>query len=232
MANAFISPAAQDIANIKDSWATVERQLFGLGVRVFISLLESQPNIKRTFRQYRSKRHSELRINEDLQKLILYLMCGMKRVVKCLNDVDDHRALTKYLRRMAKKHSPTEIDFGRINASEVASVFCSAIKEISPTDKESWSKEVLREITPPQIRRRFYFIIRIYALVPKTKKNVMEHTSILANSNWQTRSEPLRSFTGRGVLDSSDKWLVGSHEEFGQGAAPGAIDFQGEQRRG
>ena len=51
----------QDVANIKSSWASVERQLVEVGVRVFISLLENQPNIKRTFRKYRSKRHSELR---------------------------------------------------------------------------------------------------------------------------------------------------------------------------
>ena len=129
----------QDINNIRDSWATVERQLFNLGVRVFISLLENQPTIKRTFRQYRSKRHSELRINEDLQKLILYLICGLKRVVKHLND---SKALTKYLRRVAKKHSPTDIDFGRINPAEVSSVFCSAIKEIAPTDAQTWTREV------------------------------------------------------------------------------------------
>ena len=34
----------------------------------------------------------------------------------------------KYLRRIVKKHSPTEIDFARINPAELSSVFCSAIK--------------------------------------------------------------------------------------------------------
>ena len=142
-----------DVTNIKESWTSVEQQLVEVGIRVFISLLENQPNIKRTFRKYRSKRHSELRfirfnllllipdiesmrilyimrnlifrINEDLQKLILYLICGLKRVVKYLND---NKSMGKYLRRIVKKHSPTEIDFARINPAELSSVFCSAIK--------------------------------------------------------------------------------------------------------
>ena len=50
-----------DVTNIKESWHSVEQQLVEVGIRVFISLLENQPNIKRTFRKYRSKRHSELR---------------------------------------------------------------------------------------------------------------------------------------------------------------------------
>ena len=50
-----------DVTNIKESWTSVEQQLVEVGIRVFISLLENQPNIKRTFRKYRSKRHSELR---------------------------------------------------------------------------------------------------------------------------------------------------------------------------
>ena len=67
------------------------------------------------------------RINEDLQKLILYLICGLKRVVKYLND---NKSMGKYLRRIVKKHSPTEIDFARINPAELSSVFCSAIKVV------------------------------------------------------------------------------------------------------
>ena len=51
-----------DVTNIKESWTSVEQQLVEVGIRVFISLLENQPNIKRTFRKYRSKRHSELRL--------------------------------------------------------------------------------------------------------------------------------------------------------------------------
>ena len=65
------------------------------------------------------------RINEDLQKLILYLICGLKRVVKYLND---NKTMGKYLRRVVKKHSPTEIDFAIINPAELSSVFCAAIK--------------------------------------------------------------------------------------------------------
>ena len=51
----------KDVTNIKESWASVEQQLVEVGIRVFVSILENQPNIKRTFRKYRSKRHSELR---------------------------------------------------------------------------------------------------------------------------------------------------------------------------
>ena len=88
---------------------------------------------------FRNKRHSELRINEDLQKLIMLLLCGMKRVVKYLSD---SRALTKYLKRLAKRHSPTEIDFARINPAEVASVFCAALREIAPAEKDQGTQEV------------------------------------------------------------------------------------------
>jgi len=139
MSGCHIYLQPQEIVHIQGSWATVERQLFNLGARVFISLMENQPNIKRTFRQYRNKRHSELRINEDLQKLIMLLLCGMKRVVKYLSD---SRALTKYLKRLAKRHSPTEIDFARINPAEVASVFCAALREIAPAEKDQWTQEV------------------------------------------------------------------------------------------
>ena len=51
----------KDVTNIKESWASVEQLLVEVGIRVFICVLENQPNIKRTFRKYRSKRHSELR---------------------------------------------------------------------------------------------------------------------------------------------------------------------------
>ena len=164
MSGCHIYLQPQEIVHIQGSWATVERQLFNLGARVFISLMENQPNIKRTFRQYRwtlktastllkiqlfqngvalffsrNKRHSELRINEDLQTLIMLLLCGMKRVVKYLSD---SRALTKYLKRLAKRHSPTEIDFARINPAEVASVFCAALREIAPAEKDQWTQEV------------------------------------------------------------------------------------------
>ena len=83
---------------------------FKVGVQVFLVLFETQPNMKRTFRQYRGKKHSELRINEDLQQLIMYLMSILKRIVKHINDT---RTIVKYLRRLAKKHSPLEVDLGR-----------------------------------------------------------------------------------------------------------------------
>jgi hypothetical protein len=47
---------------------------FKVGVRAFVVVFECQPNIKRTYRQYRQKNHCELRINEDLQKHIMYLI--------------------------------------------------------------------------------------------------------------------------------------------------------------
>ena len=85
--------------------------------------------MKRTFRQYRGKKHSELRINEDLHQLIMYLMSILKRVVKYINDT---RTIVKYLRRLAKKHSPLEVDLGRFDPTELASVYCTAIREILP----------------------------------------------------------------------------------------------------
>jgi len=137
-----------DVTNIKESWTSVEQQLVEVGIRVFISLLENQPNIKRTFRKYRSKRHSELRINEDLQKLILYLICGLKRVVKYLND---NKSMGKYLRRIVKKLSPTEIDFARINPAELSSVFCSAIKDIITSNRIASTKlQSVSETSSPE----------------------------------------------------------------------------------
>ena len=96
---------------------------------MFIVLFETQPNMKRTFRQYRGKKHSELRINEDLQRSIMYLMSILKRLVRYIND---SRAMVKYMRRLAKKHSPLELDLGRIDPNEVATLFCTAIREILP----------------------------------------------------------------------------------------------------
>ena len=98
-----------------------------VGIRIFIVLFETQPNIKRTFRQHQNKRHSELRINEDLQRHIMYLMSGLRRIVRYIGDT---KAMAKYLRRMAKKHSPSEIDFNRIDPAELAAVFCSAVREL------------------------------------------------------------------------------------------------------
>ena len=69
----------QDVTNIKDSWASVERQLIEVGVRVFICLLENQPNIKRTFRKYRSKRHSELRcVCNTIPMFCIYVQSKLK----------------------------------------------------------------------------------------------------------------------------------------------------------
>ena len=85
--------------------------------------------MKRTFRQYRGKKHSELRINEDLQQLIMYLMSVLKRIVKHINDT---KTIVKYLRRLAKKHSPLEVDLGRFDPQDLATVFCTAIREILP----------------------------------------------------------------------------------------------------
>ena len=85
--------------------------------------------MKRTFRQYRGKKHSELRINEDLQQLIMYLMSILKRIVKHIND---SKTIVKYLRRLAKKHSPLEVDLSRFHPEELAAVFCTTIREMLP----------------------------------------------------------------------------------------------------
>lgn len=138
-----IQLAPGDVANIKASWSSIECQLLQVGIRVFLVLFETQPNnLKRTFRQFRGKRHSELRINEDLQRHILYLMCCLKRVVRYISDT---KAMAKYLRRMAKKHSPTDVDFSRIDSAEVAAVFCNAVRELLPRQEQvatSWNTDV------------------------------------------------------------------------------------------
>ena len=36
------------------------------------------------------------------------------------------------MRRLAKKHSPLEIDLGRIDPTEVATLFCTAIRDGIP----------------------------------------------------------------------------------------------------
>jgi hypothetical protein len=74
---------------------------------------------------------------------------SLKRVVRYLSDP---KALSKYLRRVAKKHSPCSVDFNRINPAEIGSVFCIAIRGILPkhgangnermTIEAIWSAEV------------------------------------------------------------------------------------------
>ena len=110
---------------------------------MFIVLFETQPNIKRTFRQYRGKKHSELRINEDLQRSIMYLMSILKRLVRYIND---SRAMVKYMRRLAKKHSPLELDLGRIDPNEVATLFCTAIREILPRKDQVQCRQSIENI--------------------------------------------------------------------------------------
>ena len=36
------------------------------------------------------------------------------------------------MRRLAKKHSPLELDLGRIDHNEVATLFCTAIRDVLP----------------------------------------------------------------------------------------------------
>lgn len=139
-----INLAPNDIANVKSSWNTIEAILLQVGINVFIVLFETQPNMKRTFRQYRGKKHSELRINEDLQRTIMYLMSILKRLVRYIND---NRATVKFMRRLAKKHSPLELDLGRIDPNEVATLFCTAIRDVKQICKDqngktSWSTEI------------------------------------------------------------------------------------------
>jgi len=57
----------------------------------------------------------------------------------------------KYLRRIVKKHSPTEIDFARINPAELSSVFCSAIKDIITSNKAASTKlQSVSETSSPE----------------------------------------------------------------------------------
>lgn len=137
-----IQLAPNDVANIQSSWNSIESILLKVGVQVFLVLFETQPNMKRTFRQYRGKKHSELRINEDFQQLIMYLMSILKRIVKHINDT---RTIVKYLRRLAKKHSPIQVDLARFDPHDLATIFCTAIREILPRkdqENKSWSSEV------------------------------------------------------------------------------------------
>merc|ERR1712223_359007 len=45
---------------------------------------------------------------------------------------NDTRTIVKYLRRLAKKHSPLEVDLGRFDPQDLATIFCTAIREILP----------------------------------------------------------------------------------------------------
>ena len=90
-----------------------------------------------------------------LDLLCVTFICSMscfsslKRVVRYLSDP---KALSKYLRRVAKKHSPCNVDFNLINPAEIGSVFCIAIRGILPkngaggndrmTIEAIWSAEV------------------------------------------------------------------------------------------
>ena len=87
-------------------------------------LFETQPNMKRTFRQYRGKKHSELRINEDLQCTIMYLMSILKRLVRiraqsftslmadlcqAINRVSLFRAMEQFFEGFWPDHLPTSL---------------------------------------------------------------------------------------------------------------------------
>jgi hypothetical protein len=61
--------------------------------------------------------------------LYLNISSSLKRVVRYLSDP---KSLFKYLLRFAKKHSPTNVDFARINPAEIGSVFCVAVRAILP----------------------------------------------------------------------------------------------------
>ena len=145
-----ISLASTDVANIQSSWTTIESNLlkvsvfqdffkitfkisFQVGVHVFLVLFESQPQMKRIFRSYRGKKHSELRLNEDLQQLVMYLISVLKKIVKYL---DESRTIVKYLRRIAKKHSSPSIDLARFDPHDLAALFCNAVRETLPRNDQ------------------------------------------------------------------------------------------------
>ena len=91
-------------------------------------LFESRPQMKRIFRSYCGKKHSELRLNEDLQQLVMYLISILKKIVKYINE---SRTIVKYLRRIAKKHSPS-VDLARFDPNDLAALFCNAVRETLP----------------------------------------------------------------------------------------------------
>ena len=89
--------------------------------------------MKRIFRSYRGKKHSELRLNEDLQQLVMYLISVLKKIVKYL---DESRTIVKYLRRIAKKHSSPSIDLARFDPHDLAALFCNAVRETLPRNDQ------------------------------------------------------------------------------------------------
>ena len=104
-----------------------------VGVHVFLVLFESQPQMKRIFRSYRGKKHSELRLNEDLQQLVMYLISVLKKIVKYL---EESRTIVKYLRRIAKKYSSPSIDLARFDPHDLAALFCNAVRETLPRNNQ------------------------------------------------------------------------------------------------
>lgn len=137
-----ISLASSDVANIQSSWTTIESNLLKVGVHVFLVLFESQPQMKRIFRSYRGKKHSELRLNEDLQQLVMYLISVLKKIVKYL---EESRTIVKYLRRIAKKYSSPSIDLARFDPHDLAALFCNAVRETLPRNNQEfklWTSEV------------------------------------------------------------------------------------------
>lgn len=104
-----------------------------VGVHVFLVLFESQPQMKRIFRSYRGKKHSEFRLNEDLQQLVMYLISVLKKIVKYL---EESRTIVKYLRRIAKKYSSPSIDLARFDPHDLAALFCNAVRETLPRNDQ------------------------------------------------------------------------------------------------
>merc|ERR1711935_378659 len=54
-------------------------------------------------------------------------MSILKKIIKHISDT---KTIVKYLRRLAKKHSPLEVDLGRFDPQDLATVFCTAIREL------------------------------------------------------------------------------------------------------
>ena len=54
--------------------------------------------------------------------------------------INDNRATVKFMRRLAKKHSPLELDLGRIDPNEVATLFCTAIRDVKQICKDQVRK--------------------------------------------------------------------------------------------
>lgn len=126
-----------DADNIQQFWPKIEKYLLPIGIRVFISMLESRcekiPACKKACCNGRDSSKSQpcpnqIILNEELQKFVLLLMGLMRRTVKHINN---QASVLKLLHKVSRKHfSKLNLDITKIDHEAIGVHFSNAIRDI------------------------------------------------------------------------------------------------------